>query len=262
MTFLVLKQSLILGILLFEATSGAAVRGQWKAEHERLHTTTHHENERLPRGGEQRKLDFFLSEGPRQREWNQFRSFPEVYHHSHHHHGSSNQQKMKNSNERTDRKMNMNMNIQMGGKMMKTSAPITKAPTEGAPATDPPTKSIPATKLPTKAKTPTEPPTKAKPVTNSPLSISPVGSDEQPNQEQPNQDSPSTPKPVKFPTNKPITSENPMESPTEQPVESVSPPTFMGVPSGEPSTGNDDDDEFGNDDDDLLDTDDDSFPNW
>jgi trypsin len=168
MTFLVLKQSLILGVLLFEATSEAAVRGEWKTEHETLHSKTHHENDRSSRGEDLRKLGFILSEGPRQGEWTPFRSFPEVHHH-HHHHGSSNQRKMNMNPMVTIMQMGKKnkSEMEMGGKMMKTSAPIAIAPSESpvaspieeppvnAPTEDAPTPTVDAPTPTVDAPTPT-----------------------------------------------------------------------------------------------------------
>jgi hypothetical protein len=183
MTFLVLKRSVILAILLFDAASEAAVRGQWNAEHDTIHTTNHHETEVSSRYGDQRQLGSILPEGDQQREWTDLQSFPRFYHHGHHHHESfTNQRKMKSENENMGKKTGTNTpmfvmntmapnttptsrkptkhvptskltNMQMGKKgisqmemgtmNMKTSAPITSAPINESPATNPPAEEQP-----------------------------------------------------------------------------------------------------------------------
>jgi hypothetical protein len=167
MTFRVLKRNVILGILLFNAASEAAVRGEWNTEHETLLTTTHQQREGPSQSGDQRHLSFVLSEGNRQQEWTPLQSFPEVYHH-HHHYQSSNQRKMKSdmpmfmmntmspTNRSPTRKptskvkiMHMGKkgmsNMEMGGMNMKTSTPITSAPITSQPVTNPPVSEAPIT---------------------------------------------------------------------------------------------------------------------
>ena len=207
MTFLVLKRSVILGILLFDAASEAAVRGEWNTEPETLHTTTltNIEQKVSSRDGDQRQLGFILSEGPLQREWTLNQSFPEIYHH-HHHHQSSNQRKMNkpmgmmNTMAPTTRpptrkptkriptskptvmqmgKMDMSK-MKMGGMKMKTPAPITSAPVTSQPVTEPPVANPPTGELPT-ANEPTgdaptgEAPTGESPTGDVPTGVAPTG---------------------------------------------------------------------------------------
>jgi trypsin len=245
MTFLTLKRSFILSILLFDATSEAAVRGEWKTEHELLHTTTHHEREGPSRGENPRKSDLVLSKRSRLQEWNPFRSFPEVYHHHHHHHGSSNERKMTNDNDSMGKKGDMNMSmvtimkmgkkaisgIDTGGKNMKAYVPISIAP-----ATKSPTNSIPVTKAPASESPVTIAPVSESPITTNPVSVAPVASPI--DEEQPSGEPPANIPTIDAPT--PTVDTPTVDAPTptaDTPTGGVPSPT-VGIPTADDPTAN------------------------
>jgi trypsin len=206
MTFIVSKRSVILSILLFNAASEAAVRGEWNTEHE---PSAHLKKEESSRGGVQRQLGFILSEKSLEREWNPRQSVPQVYVHHHHHRSSSNQRKMKNDEENMAMKMDMTMEMGMmntmapttrlptrkptkliptskptvlqmgkkgmGGMKMMTPPPITSAPITSQPGTSPPTKEPPVANLPTGEQPTLEAPTGIAPTGDVPTGDAPTG---------------------------------------------------------------------------------------
>jgi hypothetical protein len=155
MKYLSLKQCVILGILLFDAPSEAANRGEWKLAY---------------------------SENVRDRDWIR-ESFPEVY--VHHHHRSSGNRKMNMGMMNTmaptkkppTRKPTKRIPtskptvMQMGKKGMNTMtmAPITSAPITTQPVANPPTGSTPTGDSPTENAPTGDVPTGDTPIGDAPI---------------------------------------------------------------------------------------------